>query len=160
LVTKKRGEILKAAGEVDFHSRYICEGFVGNYRLTDKDKILFAIFQASDTAFDFDSYRSGIPNPNELKTISPVKYLEFSVANENEIISECPHLMRLALLINQRIIKRQMRIQELSKMKMNEAYPLLLKEYRGIGSWLTNEDLSAFFQVSLRTINRNKRKSG
>lgn len=156
LVYRNRGEFIKAAGEADFFSRYICQGFVGYYKNTTDDKLLFALYQTSDTVFDLDSYRTGKQSQNELKAISKVAYLEFSIEAENEAIISDPNLMRLALLVNQRITNRQSRVHEISKMGFEEGYPILIQEFKGIGGELTNKDLASFFQVSTRTINRMK----
>jgi hypothetical protein len=160
LVYRQRGEIIKRAGETDFLSRYICEGFVGYYNMTTIGKSLFAIFQPTDIVFDLDSYRSGSPSLNELKAISQVTYLEFSVETENELVIRDPNLMRLALLVNQRITHRQAKVHEISKMGFEEGYLSLLKEFKGLGTILANRDLASFFHVSLRTVERMKPKIG
>jgi hypothetical protein len=157
LVTKQRGECIKAAGDVDVLSRYICDGFIGYYNQTNDKKYLFAIYQPSDTVFDFDSYRTGIPSQNELISISKVTYLEFPIEAENEVINKDLNLMRLALLVNQRISNRQSRVHEISKMEPEIGYPILLREFKGIGMALTVPQFASFFHVSERTINRVKR---
>jgi hypothetical protein len=157
LVTKQRNECIKAAGEVDVLSRYICDGFVGYYNEVNDKKFLFAIYQTSDTVFDLDSYRTGIPSPNELVAISKVTYLEFPIEVENEVTQRDSNLMRLALLVNQRIANRQSRVHEISKMEPEIGYPILLREFKGIGMALTVPQLASFFHVSNRTFNRVKR---
>jgi hypothetical protein len=156
LVYKNRGELIKRAGETDVYSRYICQGFVGYYNRTGLGYHLFSIYQSTDTVFDLDSYRTGMPSDNILKAISRVVYLEFSAEAENEVIVLDRHLMELALVINQRITKRQSRVHEISKMKFEEGYPLLIHEFKGIGQELTNDELGSFFHVSSRTIDRKK----
>lgn len=156
LVTKQRGECIKGAGEVDVSSRYICDGFVGYYNEIKEKKFLFAIYQTSDTVFDLDSYRAGIRSQNELVAISRVTYLEFPIEVENEVIQRDSNLMKLALLVNQRIANRQSRVHEISKMDPEIGYPILLQEFKGLGMVLKNEQLASFFHVSERTINRIK----
>lgn len=156
LVSKRRGELIKGTGEIDTSSRYICKGFIGYYKQIQDKKFLFAIYQASDTVFDLDSYRSATPSQNELVAISDVTYLEFPIEAENEVILRDPNLLRLALLVNQRISTRQSRIHEISIMDPESGYPILLEEFKGIGMALTIDQLASFFQVSVRTINRMK----
>jgi hypothetical protein len=156
LVRKNQGQIIKAAGQIDRMSRYICDGFIGYYSHTSSENILFAIHQSSDTVFDLDSYRTGIPSATEIKAISDVSYLEFSIQSEKELLGRDPHLMRLALAINQRIIKRQANILKISKMGFDIGYPILIKEFKGIGNQISNQDLATFFNLSVRSLIRHK----
>lgn len=156
LVTKRRGELIKGEGEIDVSSRYICQGFIGYYNQTKDKKYLFALYQSTDTVFDLDSYRTATPSQNELIAISEVTFLEFPIEAENEAIRRDSNLLKLALLVNQRIASRQSRVHEISKMDPEIGYPILLEEFKGIGMALTIEQLASFFHVSVRTINRMK----
>lgn len=156
LIEKKPGEVIKDSGQIDKMSRYICKGFVGYYNHTAFGNTLFSIYQPSDTVFDLDSYRSGVPGKIEIKAISAVSYLEFSIKSEKELLEIDPHLIRLALAINQRILKRQAKVLEISKMGFDRGYPLLIKEFKGIGTKLSNQDLASFFNLSVRSLIRHK----
>ncbi|GAB2493425.1 cyclic nucleotide-binding domain-containing protein [Algoriphagus taiwanensis] len=159
LIHKQRGEFLKKAGVVDKVSRYICEGFIGYYRSTPSGLRLFAIYQPSDTVFDLDSYRSGKPSDAEIKAISPVIYLEFSFDDEQDLTAKDIFIMRLALAVNQRVTQRQARVLEISKMGFETGYPILMKEFKGLAGEISNPDLGSFFNISTRSVIRNKRKS-
>lgn len=156
LVHKQRGELIKREGEVDKISRYICEGFIGYYRSTPSGQTLFAIYQPSDSVFDFDSYRSGKPSDSQIKAISSVSYLEFSIDSELELIAKDSSLMRLALAVNQRVTQRQARVLELSKMGFDIGYPILMKEFKGLATEISNADLGSFFNYSVRSVIRHK----
>lgn len=156
LVHKQRGELIKREGEVDKISRYVCEGFIGYYRSTPAGLTLFAIYQPSDTVFDLDSYRSGKPSDAQIKAISPVSYLEFSFESEKDLIAKYTSLMRLALAVNQRVTLRQARVLEISKMGFDIGYPILMKEFKGLATEISNADLASFFNYSVRSVIRHK----
>lgn len=156
LVQKQRGELLKKEGTVDRLSRYICEGFIGYYRATPSGLMLFAIYQPSDTVFDLDSYRSGEPSDAQIKAISNVTYLEFSIDSEQDLVAKDANLMRLALAVNQRVIQRQARVLEICKMGFEIGYPILMKEFKGLAVEISNPDLGSFFNYSVRSVIRHK----
>lgn len=156
IVQKSRGELIKREGSVDRMSRYICQGFIGYYRTTPTGLSLFAIYQSSDTVFDLDSYRSGEPSDAQIKAISQVSYLEFSIDSEQDLITKDTYLMRLALAVNQRVTQRQARVLEISKMGFDKGYPILMKEFKGLAVEISNPDLASFFNYSVRSVIRHK----
>lgn len=156
LVQKQRGEFLKREGEVEKVSRYLCAGFIGYYRSTPSGLSLFAIYQSTDAVFDLESYRTGQPSQAQIKAISPVTYLEFSIDSETDLVTKDASLMRLALAVNQRLTQRQARVLEISKMGFDVGYPILVKEFKGLAAEISNSDLGSFFNYSVRSVIRHK----
>lgn len=156
LVRLKRGTILKKLGHTDQISRYLCKGFIGLYSPIEEVPTLFSIFKPSDTAFDLVSYGMGIPSDNELRAISDVTFLEFTQESEKLLLSADLHLLQLAHKISLRVMARQARSLEISKMGIQLGYSVLMQEYPGLEGELTNSDLGGFFRVTKRTAERFK----
>jgi len=73
-----------------------------------------------------------------------------------ELIAKDSSLMRLALAVNQRVTQRQARVLEISKMGFDIGYPILMKEFKGLATEISNADLGSFFNYSVRSVIRHK----
>lgn len=158
LVKYKRGTILKKSGQVDRFSRYICKGFIGYYGHIEGEPSLLTIFKQSDTAFDLESYGHNTPSDKELRAISDVVFFEFSIDSQRALLSHDIRLLQLAHSISMRVLERHGKSLEIAKMRIREGYPVLMKEFPGLESELTNADLGGFFRVTKRTAEREKQR--
>ncbi|MEB2777319.1 hypothetical protein SYJ56_18540 [Algoriphagus sp. D3-2-R+10] len=152
----KRGKILKAQGDSDTVSRYLCEGFIGSYRFNETQHLLSVIYRPTDTVFDDRSFRTGIPSDTILKCISDVVFYEFSLDSERDVLERYPRFVELAHKISLRINERNAIVFELSKKGLEKGYEELMMLFPGLEPAITNDDLGAFFRVSRRTVERFK----
>lgn len=155
-VSLKRNSVLKKSGKVDFASRYLCKGFLGIYHPIKDRMDLMSIFKPSDTVFDEYSYRTGIKSEVVIKSISEVIFLEFSVEAENLLLSKHPEFSLLAHRVAHRVSERKSKVHAISKMGLEEGYPVLMNEFQGLEAEITNSDLASFFGVHTRTVERWK----
>ena len=149
---------IKKNGEVDNHSRFLCEGFIGAFQYTEDSFVLTNIFQAGDVVFDETSYLSGKVSDVELKALSTVIFLELNKSDENELLELVPDFYPLALRIAQSVTERNSRIASISRMGLEIGYHVLMKEFPGLEQVITNRELAGFFGISRRSVERFKQQ--
>ncbi|REG77517.1 cyclic nucleotide-binding domain-containing protein [Algoriphagus antarcticus] len=155
-INLKRGTVIKKSGSVDMASRYLCEGFIGSYKPIGERLMLSAIYKLSDTVFDESSFRTGIASNTVLKTISKVIFMEFPQEVEINLLDTHASLASLAHKVAHRIMERNARVYQISKLGLSHGYEVLMKEFPGLEAEITNSDLASFFGVHNRTVERWK----
>lgn len=153
-----RRKTIKSMGKPEFHSRFLCQGFIGSYLYCEGEFVLKNIFQAGDVVFDETSYLSGKPSDIEIRAISRTVFFELDKEVENELLRMVPDFYPLAHRIAHSFAEKNSRNSAISKMGIEKGYHVLMEEFPGLESVITNTDLGGFFGISRRTAERFKQK--
>ncbi|MDI1323182.1 MAG: hypothetical protein PSV36_10565 [Algoriphagus sp.] len=154
----KKGIIIKQPGTADGVSRYLCEGFIGEYVYVNGEYVLEQIFQPTDTVFDDSSFYPQIKTDVFLKALSDVVFLEFSKESELMVIKKSRELNRLSHFVIHRLTERKSNLNRIRLKRLEKGYPDLLKEYPGVETVLTQSDIASFFASSVRSVARLQAK--
>lgn len=154
----KKGAILKPKGTADGVSRYLCDGFIGEYVAVKDEFILEQIFQPTDTVFDDSSFFAQIKTDVYLKALSDVIFLEFSKESELMVIKKSKELNQLSHFVIHRLTERKSNLNRIRLKRLEGGYSELMKEYPGIEKVLTQADIASFFSSSVRSVARLQAK--
>lgn len=154
----KKGVIVKHKGTADGVSRYLCEGFIGEYVAVKDEFILEQIFQPTDTVFDDSSFFAQIKTDVYLKTLSDVIFLEFSKESELMVIKKSKELNQLSHFVIHRLTERKSNLNRIRLKRLEGGYPDLVKDYPGIEKVLNQTDIASFFATSVRSVARYQAK--
>ena len=150
----KRGSIIKQPGTADEVSRYLIEGFIGEYITFKNGLILDQIFQRTDTVFDDSSFLSQIQTNIFLKALSDVIFLEFPKETELMVMKKSKELNHLFHFVLHRLTERKSNLNRIRLKKLEGGYPDLIRDYVGIDQVLTQADIASFFVTSVRSVAR------
>lgn len=154
----KKGVVLKQAGTADGVSRYLCEGFIGEYVFVNGEYVLEQIFQPTDAVFDDSSFYPQIKTDVFLKALCNVVFLEFSKESELMVIKKSRELNRLSHFVIHRLTERKSNLNRIRLKRLESGYSDLLKEYPGVEKVLTQADIASFFASSVRSVARLQAK--
>ena len=149
---RKKDEVLKDTSSIETCSRYICEGFIGLFYDTEKGPVLSEIFQATDVAFDFQSYLKGEKSQNYVKCLSDVVYYELTKKSEMTLIQNHPEFAKLGLAINHRLLKRLDLRSRIKAKGISKGYKRFLEYMPGIELHLSQAKIASYFSCSERTV--------
>lgn len=153
-----RSRSIKNAGEAEVYSRFLCKGFIGSFQYCDGEFILKNIFQSGDVVFDETSYLSCEPSEVEIRAISKIVFFELDKSTEDELLALVPDFYPLAHRIAHSIAEKNSKNVSISRMGIEKGYDVLMREFPGLESVLTNRDLGGFFGISTRSAERFKQK--
>ncbi|WPR77689.1 hypothetical protein [Algoriphagus sp. NG3] len=148
----QKNKVLKPIQEVEKSSRYIMEGFVGLFYDTEKGPVLAEIFQATDLAFDVNSYLKEKKTDQYIQCLSDVVYFELSKELEQLLLRHFPDLQQLAIKVNQRMSKRLILRNRIKRMEKEDAYREFLDYMPGIEEHLSQAKIASYFSCSPRTM--------
>lgn len=149
---RRKEEILKDTSGVETCSRYICEGFIGLFYDSEKGPVLSEIFQATDVAFDFQSYLKGEKTENYIKCLSDVVYFELSIKSEMALIQNYPDFAKLGLKINHRLLRRLDQRSRIKVMGITKGYREFVEFMPGVELHLSQSKIASYFSCSERTV--------
>ncbi|WP_133553988.1 Crp/Fnr family transcriptional regulator [Algoriphagus boseongensis] len=154
LKRKKKGEVIKALGQKGSYSRYLCKGLIGVYKIEKETEYLLYVFKETDLIHDWISYACCKKSSIEIKAISEVLYLEFSLLDLKCMLAKHPEIIHLLLLLNHRIQVRIYQQVDILRKGIKEGLPFFCKAYSGIELHLSYQDWASLFSSSIRTVGR------
>lgn len=149
---RKKDEVLKDTSSIETCSRYICEGFIGLFYDSEKGPILSEIFQATDVAFDFQSYLNHGKTQNYIKCLSDVVYYELTKKSEMNLIQNYPEFAKLGSQVNHRMLKRLELRSRIKVMGISKGYKQFVEYLPGIELHLSQAKIASYFSCSERTV--------
>ena len=149
---RKKDEVLKDTSSIETCSRYIFEGFIGLFFDSENGPVLSEIFQATDVAFDFQSYLRGEKSQNYMKCLSDVVYYELTKKSEMTLIQNHPEFAKLGLAINHRLLKRLDLRSRIKAKGISKGYKRFLEYMPGIELHLSQAKIASYFSCSERTV--------
>ena len=154
LKKRKRREIISSPDQKRKCSLYICQGYVGVYKLQQGKEFLILVFKEKNLVHDWIKYSSEPDSQILVKAITDTVYLEFSLSDLRFLILRHPETFNLILVLNHRIQVASYHFMELIRKEFIYGYSAFCHCFPGIQGYLNYSDWASLFSTSTRTVGR------